>query len=78
MFINSYLIAVFSGVLIYLVMIIDSKYIEPNKCNEQLSPKIPLLVTLLVWIICTFQENEVIKQVPIINAINQEILTIPF
>ena len=78
MFINSYLIAVFSGVLIYLIMLIDSKYIEPTKCNEQVSPKIPLFVTLLVWIICTFQENEVVKKVPIINAMNQEILMMPF
>jgi len=59
-------------------MLIDSKYIEPNKCNEHISPKIPLLVSLLVWIICTFQENEIIKHVPIFNTINQEILTMPF
>lgn len=78
MFINSYLIAIFSGVLIYLIMLIDSKYIEPTKCNEQISPKIPLLVSLLVWIICTFHENEVIKNVPMINGINQDILMVPY
>jgi hypothetical protein len=78
MFINSYLIAILSGVFIYLMMVLDSKYIDPSKDNKQVSPKIPLLVTLLVWIICVFQENQVIKQMPIINAINQDILVDPF
>jgi hypothetical protein len=76
MFLNSYLIAILTGILIYLIMILDSKYIEQD--NKQVSPKIPLLVTLIVWIICTFQENQVVKKVPVINAINQDILVEPF
>jgi hypothetical protein len=78
MFLNSYLIAILSGVLIYLIMIFDAKYIEQTKEEKPVSPKIPLLVTLLVWVICTFQETQVIKKVPIINAINQDILVEPF
>jgi hypothetical protein len=78
MFFNSYLIAILLGAFVYLIMIIDSKYIEPKKYKDNVSPKIPLLVTLLIWIICTFQENNIIKKVPVINAINQQILTDPF
>ena len=78
MFLNSYLIAILSGILIYLIMILDAKYIEQVKDNKPISPKIPLLVTLIVWIICTFQETQVVKKVPVINAINQDILIDPF
>lgn len=56
MSINSYLIAIFAGVLVYFIMIIDSKYIEPN--DKQVSPKIPLFVTLMVWFICVFSNND--------------------
>ena len=59
-------------------MIFDAKYIEQVKDDKPVSPKIALFVTLLVWLICTFQETQVIKKVPIINAINQEILVEPF
>lgn len=78
MFLNSYLIAILSGTFIYLIMLFDSKYIDPNKCNETISPKLPLLVTLMVWLICIFQENQVITKIPIINAINQHISIDPF
>ena len=78
MFFNSYLIAILSGIIIYLIMILDAKYIEQVKDNKPISPKIPLLVTLIVWIICTFQETQVVKKVPMINAINQNILIEPF
>jgi hypothetical protein len=56
MSLSSYLIALFSGVLLYLVMILDAKYIEPN--DKQISPKIPLFVTLLVWMICVFYKTD--------------------
>ena len=78
MFFNSYLIAILSGIIIYLIMILDAKYIEQVKDNKPISPKIPLLVTLIVWIICTFQETQVVKKIPMINAINQNILIEPF
>lgn len=76
MFLNPYLISIFAGFFIYIIMIIDAKYIE--KDNKIVSPKIPLLVTLIVWLICTFQENQVVKELPVINAINQDILVDPF
>jgi hypothetical protein len=78
MFINSYLIAFFSGIFIYLIMVIDSIYIEPLPNNKTVSPKIPLLVTLLVWIICSFQEKNIISNLPSINALNQEIFLDPY
>ena len=56
MSINSYLIAIFAGVLVYLVMMIDNKYIEPT--DRQVSPKVPLFVTLLVWFICIFSNSD--------------------
>ena len=70
---NSYLIAILSGVFIYLVMILDSKYIEQSKDSKPVSLKIPLLVTLLVWIVCTFHESQIIEKVPTINALRQDI-----
>ena len=78
MFLNSYLIAIFAGIFLYLIMILDAKYIEKVKDYKPISPKIPLLVILIIWIICTFLENQVIKKVPAINAINQQILIDPF
>jgi hypothetical protein len=78
MFFNPYLISILAGILIYVIMLLDARYIEKTKDNKPVSFKIPLLVTLIVWLICTFQENQVIKQVPVINAINQDILVEPF
>lgn len=73
MFINSYLIAILAGAFIYLVMLFDAKYIEQTSDNKPVSFKIPLLVTLLVWIICIFHENQVVEKVPTINALKQDI-----
>lgn len=53
---NTYLIAIFAGVLVYFVMMLDAKYIEPS--DKPISPKIPLFVTLLVWLICVFYTSE--------------------
>jgi len=77
MFINSYLIAFFSGVLIYLVMIFDSIYIEPVKPKKTISPKLPLLVMLIVWVICVFQEKNQINKLTS-SPINQEIFLDPY
>lgn len=63
MSISSYLVAILSGVIIYLVMIIDCKYIDPN--DRPISPKIPLFVTLLVWTICMFYKTDSITQIPV-------------
>ena len=65
---SSYLVAFFSGVLLYLVMILDSKYIEPS--DKQISPKLPLFVTLMVWLICVFY-----KATPSIPVSKQTLLT---
>ena len=77
MFINSYLIAFLSGVLIYLIMIIDSIYIEPVKPKKPVSPKLPLLVMLMVWVICIFQEKNHISKITS-SPINQEIFLDPY
>jgi len=78
MFINSYLIAFFSGAFIYLIMIIDSIYIDPIKTNKNISPKIPLLVMLLVWIICIFQQNNLNIKSTCTPTVNQDIFLDPF
>jgi hypothetical protein len=70
---NSYLIAILSGVFIYLIMILDAKYIEQTKDSKPVSFKIPLLVTMLVWIVCTFNETQIVEKVPTINALRQDI-----
>ena len=73
MFMNSYLIAILSGVFIYLIMILDAKYIEQTKETKTVSVKIPLLVTLLVWIVCTFHKTQIVEKVPTLNALRQDI-----
>lgn len=55
---KSYLLAVLAGVIVYLVMLLDSKYIEKTTDKNFISPKLPLLVTLIVWLICTFAYND--------------------
>lgn len=60
---SSYLIALLSGVVLYLIMVLDAKYIEPS--DKQISPKIPLSVTLMVWLICVFYKP---NSVPIIKT----------
>ena len=52
---NSYLLSFLFGLLIYGMMVIDAKYIEPN--NKQISPKIALFAMLLFWIIYEFVIN---------------------
>lgn len=52
-FLNSYLIAIISGLIVYIALYIDGKYIEPVE-KENISIRIPLLVSLIVWIVCTF------------------------
>jgi hypothetical protein len=70
---NSYLIAILSGVFIYLIMILDSKYIEQTKDSKPISFKIPILVTVLVWVVCTFHETQITEKIPTINALRQDI-----
>ncbi len=72
MYFNSYLIAILSGFFIYLVMLLDAKYIEKTS-TEKISFKLPLLVALLVWIVCTFHETQIIEKIPNINALKQNI-----
>lgn len=66
---SSYLIALLSGVVLYLIMVLDAKYIEPT--DKQISPKLPLLVTLMVWLICMFyipgRVSTVVKPVTNLN-----------
>ena len=56
MIFSSYLIALFAGLFLYFIMVMDAKYIEPN--NKPISPKLPLVVTLMVWAICAFYKGE--------------------
>jgi hypothetical protein len=49
---NSYLLSFLFGLIIYGMMVIDARYIEPN--NKPISLKIPLASMLLFWIIYEF------------------------
>lgn len=49
---NSYLIALLFGILIYVAMIFDSIFIEVT--DKPVSPKIPLLVMLILWLFCEY------------------------
>ena len=59
---NSYLLSALVGLLVYAMMVLDNKYIDPKK--DPVSPKIPLFVTLIMWLICEFCLN-VPKPVPL-------------
>lgn len=61
---DSYFIAILIGILTYFAMVIDA-YVNKNKINS-VSPKIPLFVTILVWVVCEFFIKEPVK--PIIPA----------
>ena len=60
---SSYLLALCSGLLVYLVMLLDAKYIDPN--DKPVSPKIPLFVTMIVWFIVVFYKTE--SSVPVLK-----------
>jgi hypothetical protein len=62
MIFSSYLIALFGGLFLYFVMVMDAKYIDPN--SKPISPKLPLVVTLMIWLICTFYQGESISIKP--------------
>ena len=52
---NSYLLSILVGILVYAMMVLDNKYIDPKK--DPVSPKIPMFVTLILWLICEFYLN---------------------
>jgi hypothetical protein len=56
--VRTYLIAVLAGLIMYLVLFIDAKFIDTSKNENNISPKIPLFVTLMVWVICAFVGSE--------------------
>lgn len=60
---NSYLLSIMVGLLVYLMMLVDARWIEPN--NKPISPKIPLFVVLLLWILCEFVLNAKVSPPPI-------------
>lgn len=82
MIFDTYLIAILSGLVLYLVMILDAKYIDTSKGDEPISPKIPLFVTLMVWIICTFRDSPSIQPMPMnkqyASVLAQRLMQEPF
>jgi len=56
---NSFMVALMFGILMYLFMFLDNLFIEPTN-KMFVSPKIPLLSMLLAWIIWEFGTNSTI------------------
>lgn len=50
---NSFLMAVLAALIVFLAMNFDSKYISKTD-TIKVGPKIPLVVFVVVFLICTF------------------------
>lgn len=58
---NTYTYAIIAGVIIYIIIETDKNYFSKNKDAAQYSSlRIAMLVTLLIWGILTYNQNETI------------------
>lgn len=76
---NVFIWALLAGLLMYVLLEIDKKYFSENKHSQHYSSiRISSLVSLIVWTICAYQQNEIIEKVPALRIENQKIFTDPF
>jgi hypothetical protein len=77
MIINYYLYSIISGLVIFVIMLINTKYIEKDKI-KYINFIIPIITTIIILSLCFMIENKITILYPSYNALNQEILTEPF
>lgn len=72
-----YIYAVIAGILMFVLLELDKKFIRNNSEESEYysSLRIATLVSLIIWVICAYQENNFIENVPTLKLHNQKILT---
>jgi hypothetical protein len=69
--------AIIAGILMFILLELDKKFIRNNSEESEYysSLRIATLVSLIIWAICAYQENNIMENVPTIKLHNQKILT---
>jgi hypothetical protein len=72
-----YIYAIIGGFLMFVLLELDKKFIRNNTEDAEYysSLRIATLVSLIIWVICAYQENNFIENVPILKLHSQKILT---
>ena len=72
-----YVYAIIAGILMFVLLELDKKFIRDNSEESEYyaSLRIATLVSLIIWAICAYQENNFIENVPILKLHTQKILT---
>jgi uncharacterized membrane protein len=72
-----YLYAIIAGIFMFILLELDKKFIRNNSEESEYysSLRIATIVTLIIWAICAYQENNFIENVPILKLHSQKILT---
>jgi uncharacterized membrane protein len=72
-----YVYAIIAGILMFVLLELDKKFIRNNSEESEYysSLRIATIVSLIIWAICAYQENNFIENVPILKIHSQKILT---
>ena len=72
-----YVYAIIAGIVMFILLELDKKFIKNNSEDSEYysSLRIATLVSLIIWAICAYQENNFIENVPILKLHSQKILT---
>ena len=72
-----YIYAIIGGFLMFILLELDKRFIKNNTEDSEYysSLRIATLVSLIIWAICAYQENNFIENVPILKLHSQKILT---
>jgi hypothetical protein len=72
-----YIYAIIGGFLMFILLELDKQFIRNNTEDSEYysSLRIATLVSLIIWAICAYQENNFIENVPILKLHSQKILT---
>jgi len=64
----------------FVLLELDKKFIRNNTEDAEYysSLRIATLVSLIIWVICAYQENNFIEKAPILKLNTQEIFTDKF
>lgn len=75
-----YMYAIMGGFLMFILLELDKRFIRNNTEDSEYysSLRIATLVTLIIWAICAYQENNFIENVPVLKLHSQKILTDKF
>lgn len=72
-----YVYAIIAGIVMFVLLELDKQFIRNNSEESEYysSLRIATLVSLIIWAICAYQENNIIEKVPELKLHTQKILT---